>query len=94
MTKYPKIGMKSEDLAFLASTSMQFDQTSSQHTVSGHYQPTSETQFKWHFAGELIVVRLYMLTGPLSFSLSPFIGIIYENSSHLLSVHQKQSMCY
>ena len=36
---------------------------SNQHTVSGHYQPTSETPLEWRFAGGSIVTHFYMLTG-------------------------------
>ena len=34
----------------------------SQHTVTGHRRPTSETPFKWHFAGELTMTRFHVLT--------------------------------
>ena len=33
-----------------------------QHTVSGHYWPTSETQFKWRFASGPIVAHFKMLS--------------------------------
>ena len=33
------------------------------HTLSGHYQPASETPFEWRFAGGPIVARFYMLIG-------------------------------
>ena len=36
-----------------------------QHAILGHYRPTSETQFKWRFAGGPLVVVFYMLTGVL-----------------------------
>ena len=31
----------------------------SQHTTVGHYQPVSETPFKWRFAGGPMMARLY-----------------------------------
>ena len=34
---------------------------SSQHSLSGHHRPASETPFKWRFTGEAIVARLYLL---------------------------------
>ena len=32
-------------------------------TVSGHYRPSSETPFKWRFAGGPMVAHSYMFTG-------------------------------
>ena len=36
-----------------------------QHTVTGHYRPASETPLEWRFAGGRIVARFYPLTGYL-----------------------------
>ena len=35
----------------------------SQQTISGNYRPTSETPFKWRFAGGPIEAHFYLLTG-------------------------------
>ena len=35
----------------------------SPHTICGHYWPTSEMPFNWHFTGGPMVARFYMLTG-------------------------------
>ena len=34
----------------------------SQHAVSGHHRPSSETPFKWRFAGGPIVARFSMFS--------------------------------
>ena len=34
----------------------------SQHPILGHYQPASETPFRWRFAGGPIVARFYVLS--------------------------------
>ena len=39
----------------------------SQHPISGHYRPTSETPFGWRFANEpIILAGFYVLTGLFS----------------------------
>ena len=63
--KYPKLdNMCQCYVDFQAQCMPQMTQTQTE-TVLGHYRPTSETPFKWRFAGGPIVVRFYMLTGSL-----------------------------
>ena len=51
-----------------------------QHAILGHYRPTSETQFKWSFAGGLLVVVFYMLTGVLLVEAVCFMRSFYNGN--------------
>ena len=64
----------------------------SNHIKSDHHQPTSETPFKWRFAGGPIVARHCMLTGKGPYNshstrlmrvFSEWISHIYTNSQEL-----------
>ena len=58
-----------KNIGFLSSTGLdplEFTKLPSQHSMLGHYQHTSETPFKWRFAGGQIMARLKWCLDPPS----------------------------